>query len=291
MAVIFGMVLLAGFLAISVSKRKRHAADDDVQSGPQISAQHKNEIRRFWEVYRRATGFMRQGAWQEAAADYRQALSIDPGHEDSLYYLGNVMFELNQYDDAVSMWRQLIEVNPLSTRAHIQLGAVHSCGAQGAPFDLEIAEREFQRAHSINKEETGPVLKLGEVYLLKGQREQALTYFATAMQTNAKSIEAQYLTGYLEWQRGDRQAAQRALQQAARLSQAKLSAAAPTREGDTRTPGGGPILTEGASRRSFFARHWMALKTWERAEVSVPMMEAEYKKLDQQLSLLIKDAE
>jgi tetratricopeptide (TPR) repeat protein len=184
----------------------------------------------------------------------------------------------------------LVEVNPMSTRAHIQLGAVYSCGVEGAPFDLDIAEREFQRALAINKEETGPIVKLGEVCLLGGRSHEALTYFTKTIQSNFKSIEAHYLIGYLKWQAGDREEALEALGQAATLSRAKQPTGAPLGEGDTRTAGGGPILAESASRRSFFAPYWMALKTWEHTEVSEHQMEDEYKELDDQLNLLLKKA-
>jgi tetratricopeptide (TPR) repeat protein len=241
---------------------------------------------RFWEVYNRATNLMRGGEWSEAADGYREALAIDPRHEDGLYYLGNVLFELSRYDDAVAAWRRLTRVNPLSTRAHLQLGAIHSCGAEGAPFDLEVAEREFQRALEINKEETGPVLKLGEVCLLAGQDQRALSYLNTALQSNAKSVEAHYLIGYVEWRRGERGRALDALRDAVASSKIKRPKAQPLGEGDTRG-GKGPILAEGAGRKSFFAANWSALRSWEDEQVSTERMEAEYHDLDARLRILL----
>ena len=286
--IIVAVILLSVFAAISIRKSTRDMAVPETAEDSGLSAERKAEIRRFWDVHRRATYLMRQGAWEGATAAYQEALAIDPRHEDALYYLGNMFFELERYEEAVTTWRRLIEVNPISARAYLQLGAVYSCGAQGAPFDLEAAEREFQRALAINKEETGPIIKLGEVNLLSGRREQALTYFTTAIQSNSKSVEAHYLIGYLEWRRGDREAALQALRQAAELSRPKQKPAGePMGEGDTR--GGGPMLTEGASRRSFFASHWMALKTWEHPEVSERQMDDEYKGLDHQLSLLLEE--
>jgi tetratricopeptide (TPR) repeat protein len=287
--IIVAVILVAVFAAISVRKSARNTTVPETVEDSGLSAERKAEIRRFWDVHRRATGLMRQGAWEEATTAYREALAIDPQHEDALYYLGNMFFELERYEEAVTTWRRLAEVNPMSTRAHIQLGAVHSCGAEGAPFDLEVAEREFQRALDINKEETGPVVKLGEVYLLSGRSQQALTFFKAAVQSNFKSVEAHYLIGYLEWQRGGRAAALQALRQAAELSRAKQKPAGePMGEGDTRTTGGGPMLTESASRRSLFAPHWMALKAWEHTEVSESRMDDEYEGLDQKLRLLLE---
>lgn len=286
---VVGIVLILGFVAIAVWKgtQKNVAPDIEDYAGEeehdaQTEAQ-RAEIRRFWEVFRRATEFRLEGAWEEAAAAYTEALEIDPHHEDGLYHSGNVLFELGEYDQAVSAWRRMADAHPLSARAHVQLGAVYSCGAEGAPFDLDIAEREFQRALAINQEETGPILKLGEVYLLRGETQQALTYFMMVLRSNPKSVEAHYMIGYFKWRSGQKSEALGSLQQAVTYGRAKIPAGALLGEGDTKT-GPGPLLSQGA-HRSFFSQHWTSLKTWD-DEVSAGQMEEEYAGLDRRLKLL-----
>ena len=285
--VIVGAVLAAGFAAISVWKYGREAAGPAMDERSTISAVQKAEIRRFWDTYRRATDLKLQGAWAAAASAYREALEIDPAHEDALYSLGNVLFELERYRGAAAAWRRLIEVNPQSTRAHIQLGAVYSCGASGAPLDLGVAEREFQRALAINKEETGPVFKLGEVCLLSGQRQRALTYFTAVVRSNVRSVQAHYLIGYLNWLEGELEESRNALQQAVSLSRPKQSDGAFVGEGDTRGGKGGPLLAEGEGRKSFFASHRTALGTWQDEIISIPRMEEEYRELDRRVKRLV----
>lgn len=286
-AVIVIALLAAGFVAISLWKRGERArgADPAAVGSSDLSDDRKAEIRRFWGVYRRATDFKNKGEWEKAAAGYREALAIDGRHEDALYYYGNMLFELADYDAAVGAWRALTEVNPFSTRAHLQLGAVHSCGLEGTPFDLTAAEREFARAHEINKEETGPIIKLGEIAVLTGEYGQARTYLETALQTNAKSVEAHYLLGYLEWREGDGEAALQFLQQALQLGRVERPAGQPLGEGDTRV-GTGPILAEGAGRKSFFAPFWSALVEREGGVLSDADVEAEYQRLDDQMERL-----
>lgn len=265
------------FAAVALWKGSRGAGPAEERHSA-LSEGRKAEIRRFWEVYRRAAELKQQGAWAEAAPAYREALEIDPRHEDALYYLGNVLFESGRYQEAVTAWRRLVEVNPLSARAHAQLGAVYSCGAPGAPFDLDVAEWEFQQALSINGEESGPVLKLGEVALLKGDRRRALDSFTAASRTNFKSVEAHYLIGYLRWLEGDRVAALAALQTAVKLSQADQPVRGVAGEGDTKKKAS--ILSEGTSRKSLFGPHWTALRDWREGDVSAGRMEEEYRKLD-----------
>lgn len=139
-----GIVVVLLALAVLACDREEKPSppvqEDQVSS---ISAARKAEIRRFWETYRRATGLRVQGDWKAAVPVYREALEIDPDHEDGLYYLGNGLFELGRYEEAAAAWERLVEVNPHSSRAHIQLGMLHVCGAAGAPFDMDRAKREF----------------------------------------------------------------------------------------------------------------------------------------------------
>ena len=103
--VIVGAVLAVGFAAISAWKYGRDAgpARDERSTIPAVQ---KAEIRRFWITYRRATDLKLRGTWAAAASAYREALEIDPAHEDALYYLGNVLFELERYDGAAEAWRR-----------------------------------------------------------------------------------------------------------------------------------------------------------------------------------------
>jgi tetratricopeptide (TPR) repeat protein len=273
---ILSVALASVFAAITAWKAGRKT--ERVEEGAALSEGRRAEVRRFWEVYGRATDLKQRGAWAEAASAYREALEVDPRHEDALYYLGNALFEAGRYGEAVTAWRRLVEVNPLSARAHAQLGAVFSCGAPGAPFDLDAAEREFQRALEINQEESGPVLKSGEVALLKGDRRRALDHLTAVGRMNFRSVEAHYLIGYLRWLEGDREAALDALRKAVRFSQADQPVRGVAGEGDTKKKA--PILSEGASRKSLFGPFCAALRGWQEGEVSAGRMEGEFRKLD-----------
>jgi tetratricopeptide (TPR) repeat protein len=284
---ILSVTLVSLFVAVTAWKAGRKS--ERVEEWVALSEGRRAEVRRFWEVYGRATDLKQRGAWAEAASAYREALEIDPRHEDALYYLGNALFEAGRYGEAVEAWRRLAGVNPMSARAHAQLGAVFSCGAAGAPFDLDAAERAFQRALEINREESGPVLKLGEVALLKGDRRRALDYLTAVSRTNFKSVEAHYLTGYLRWLEGEREAALEALRKAVRFSQADQPVRGVAGEGDTRKKA--PILSEGASRKSLFGPFCAALRGWQEVEVSAGRMEGEYRRLDAALKGVLKENE
>ena len=277
-AILFGVVLVSLFVAVTLWKEKDRIDPGEVSG---LSSEQKAKIRHFWEVYRRAGMLKQQGAWEKAASAFREALEIEPGHEDALYFLGNVLFELERYEEAVAAWHRLAEVNPSSVRAYAQLGAIYSCGAPGAPFDLEVAERAFQRSLRINREETGPILKLGEVAVLKGDRDQALVHLMTVGRSNSRSIKVHYLVGYLRWLEGDPESARAALQKGVGLSRATRTAGGRSGEGDTQKSG--PMLAEGSGRKSFFTPYYMGLKAWPEEDVSVGRMKAEYQGLNRAL--------
>lgn len=243
---------------------------------------HKAQVRRFWELYNRATDLRLQGQWQAAAGQYQEALAIDGKHEDALYYLGNAFFELGRYGEAADTWRRLVETNPTqSSRAHAQLGMLHSCGAPGTPFDLTLAERELHLALAINKEESGPVIKLGEVALLRGDRRQALEYLSAGRNLNFKSVQAHYLIGYLKWAAGDAAGAHAELKQAAEFALAAKPPPEASGEGDTRTKG--PLLAKGVGSRGLLTAHWKGLDDWPKDAVTPAKVEEEYRRFDQRL--------
>ena len=270
------VLLMLAILACGREEKLSPPVQEDRASS--ISAARKAEIRRFWETYRRATALRVQGDWAAAVPIYRETLEIDPDHEDGLYYLGNGLFELGRYDEAAAAWERLVKVNLRSSRAHIQLGMLHACGAAGAPFDLDRARREFERAMAVNKEESGPVVRLGEVALLQGDEERAFEYLSTASRQNFRSVEAHYLLGYLHWKSGDLAAAEAALRRAVEMGRGKQVSASASGEGDTKE--GKPLLVVGTRPKSILELFWRGLG--ERKEDGM-RVEEEYRRLAEKL--------
>jgi tetratricopeptide (TPR) repeat protein len=193
-------------------------------------------IPEFWSLYREATNARSEGRFAAARDAYRQALALNDRHEDVLYYLGNMEFELGNFRAAEIAWRRLAEINSASARAHSRLGDLYACPDAGAPWDLRRAEAEYARASALNREETGPLLRLGEVALLQGDLKGAAQHFTAVIATHPRSVEAHYLKGYVAWKRGDKAAAGAAYRDAEAFTRAALAAAPPAvpSEGDTK---------------------------------------------------------
>ena len=179
------------------------------ESGREAAATdpRREAVRAFWEKLHAATGARMRRDCAAASALYEEALALDPRHEDALYYLGQCRRELADPVAARTAFERLVDANPASVRGHLALGALLASPDPAEPMDLAAAEAHLRRAHAINGEETGPVLRLGEVLLVSGRAGEAHEWFEAALRTNPKSVEAAFLAGFVAWDAGSGDAA------------------------------------------------------------------------------------
>jgi tetratricopeptide (TPR) repeat protein len=237
-----GFLIAVGVLFGAVTLMKgRPAERTGAADSLNISPAERGRIQAFWETYRRATDHRIAGRLQEAADEYGRALTLNPEHEDALYYLGNMDFEMGRFGAAEQAWQRLIAVNPTSARAHLQLGTLYFCVGGEERLQPQRATTEFERAAAINREETGPLLSLGEIALVQGELDKAGGYFDAVIGSNYSSVEAHFYRGYIEWASGEPDEAQRSLAAAIEHAQPSAPSADTPGEGDTRT-GSAPMV-------------------------------------------------
>jgi tetratricopeptide (TPR) repeat protein len=231
-AVALAAALLLLFAAVTLLKLRSRGNGAGGAPADQPTAA-TGRTREFWEIYRQATDERIAGHTQAAVQAYAKALELNPRHEDALYYLGNMDLALGRYAQAGAAWERLVTVNPASARAHSRLGDLHFCLQPGAPLDVARAEAEFRRAHEINGDETGPLLRLGEIALVRGSPARARYYLQAVIGTDAGSVAAHFLEGYLAWHAGDMQLAAAMFTRAVELARPR-GPATRSNEGDTK---------------------------------------------------------
>ena len=64
-----------------------------------------------------------QGRTQEAIAEYREALRINPGDTLTLNNLGMTFFELRQFSEAALNYREIVRLQPEYAQGHVNLAA------------------------------------------------------------------------------------------------------------------------------------------------------------------------
>jgi len=173
------------------------------EAAPEAAADPRREaVKAFWAKLHAANEERMRTGCGRAVSLYEEALVLDPRHEDSLYYLGQCRRETGRRAEARAAFEQLLEVNPHSARGHLSLGALLASPDRAEPMDLAAAESHLRRAHEINAEETGPVVRLGEVLLVRGRDAEAREWLEAALRTNPKSVEAAFLAGFAAWEPG-----------------------------------------------------------------------------------------
>ncbi|HVS13488.1 MAG TPA: FG-GAP-like repeat-containing protein [Thermoanaerobaculia bacterium] len=179
-----------------------HRLDTAVGATParSLTAEQRRE---FWRLQRQAMDVLKRDLDPAAAIPlFERVLALDPGHEDSRYYLANALAFEGRIGEALRQLDELRTRQPLSHRGHRQWGVLRARSARSRA-DLEAAEAAVARALELNREETGSLLALGEIHLLLGDLEVAREELEWACRSNPRAVSGFFLRAYLAWSRGD----------------------------------------------------------------------------------------
>ncbi|MEK7685893.1 MAG: FG-GAP-like repeat-containing protein [Verrucomicrobiota bacterium] len=202
---------VSGLTSAAKSEIGKEAAISQERTGTSPAAKPPDEKARlleFWNKQRGAMNAMKVDKnIPKAIQLFRQALELNPRHEDSRYYLGQCLAAQGDAPGALAQLEELTRINPQSHRGFQQWGTLRAIFAQ-SDADLAAAEKSLAKAHSLNPEETGALLVLGEVSLLRHDLKMAEQRLADACATNPKAVAGFFLRGYLAWKRGDQAGAE-----------------------------------------------------------------------------------
>ena len=174
----------------------------------------REQVVEFWNKQRAGMDAVKiEGDLPKAIGLFRQALALNPEHEDSRYYLANCLAALGDLEGAMTELDTMRRLSPGSHRAHKQWGVLRAMTAESGA-DLEAADRALERALEINQEGIGSVFVLGEIALMQGDRARADERFAQATRTNPKAVGGFFLRGYIAWKDGESAEAVRQLEAA-----------------------------------------------------------------------------
>jgi len=188
----------------------------------------------FWNRQRAAMDAMKlEGNDAKAIRLFRAALELNPDHEDSRYYLGNCLARQGDVNGALVQLQELIRINPSSHRGLQQCGTLRAIFATN-DADLVAAEQFLEKAHALNPEETGALLVLGEIALLRQDSTKAEERLSAACRTNPRATGGFFLRGYLAWKSGEAGRASTLLAEARETLGKDWQPKGATAEGDVR---------------------------------------------------------
>ncbi len=165
-------------------------------------ADDRSRTAAFWTIQREAMRTLKVDRdVARAAVLLREAIALDPEHEDARYYLASALATMGDVAGALVALEGLIRLNPSSHRALARWGALRAQSAQ-ARAELVAAEVSLQRAHEVNPEETGALLALGEIALMLGDLTRAEERLSAVCSANPRAAGGLFLLGYLRWKQG-----------------------------------------------------------------------------------------
>lgn len=257
-------------ILVAVSCTKVPSADNEttvIDNTDSLALAKNKDIQNFWTLYRQATKNRFAGLWQEAIDGYTMALKINNQHKDAIYYLANMHLELSEYQKAEETWYKLLQVNPLSSRAHYQLGKLYLNKDAIKFFDLDKATIKFQKTAEINRDFLAPVLHLGQISLIKGNYKDSREQLKIILGSDYKNVEAFFLLGYIDFRQGDMEKAMTNFNKAREYSVKQAPIKGVKGEGDTKT---GESLERGVSQSIFF-EYYKNLATDKNVEIEAEM--------------------
>jgi tetratricopeptide (TPR) repeat protein len=161
----------------------------------------------FWTKQHAAMDAMkRDHDCNKAVPLFREALTVNPQHEDSHYYLANCLATLQDVPAAIAELDILAHINPQNHRAFQRKGELLAASANSRT-QLKAARQALNAALRLNSEETGTLILLGQVALAEGKSGEAEQDFAHACVANPHAANAWFLRGYIAWKKHDSQQA------------------------------------------------------------------------------------
>jgi tetratricopeptide (TPR) repeat protein len=143
----------------------------------------------------------RERDFSKAAGLFREALALNPEHEDSHYYLANCLVALGDIPAAIAELDELARINPQNHRAFQRKGELLAASAS-SHSQLDQARQNLSTAIQLNSEQTGTLVLRGEVSLAMKDFARAEQDFTHACQMNPRAADAWYFRGFIAWSEG-----------------------------------------------------------------------------------------
>jgi tetratricopeptide (TPR) repeat protein len=156
-------------------------------------------VTQFWDKQHAAMDAMKgERNFPKAIWLFREALAINPAHEDSHYYLANCLAVSGDIHAAIVELDTLARINPQNHRAFQRKGELLAASASSRS-QLELARQPLNAALRLNSEETGTLSLRAQVDLALGDYKAAESDLTHVCQANPRAVNAWFLRGYVAW--------------------------------------------------------------------------------------------
>jgi predicted TPR repeat methyltransferase len=172
------------------------------------------------EFYNRGLQHHQAGRLEDARADYRDVLRLQPEHADALHMLGVLAYQVGQYDEALTLISRAGKLKPPNAGVYSNLGNVLQARGQ-----LEEAVAAFRNAIKLAPENTIAHNNLGNALRLQGKTAAAVDAFNRALTIDSGYTDAHVNLAITYQAMGDDARAASSYEQAVKLDPGNKPAA------------------------------------------------------------------
>jgi Flp pilus assembly protein TadD len=196
------------YRAVSLTGRKRFVqAEADIRKAMELNSQNPAA---YIEM---ANLRVAQQHFAEAALSFQQALDLSPSSPEALGGLMNVYVAQNQPDVAVAVAHTQIGKVPKSSVFYDLLGTVLFANKK----DLNGAQAAFEKAGSLDRNNSDALLKLAEVQIARGSKDEAIATCVNSLKEHPDEPSFYVLLGELYESKKDWENAEQMYQKALKL--------------------------------------------------------------------------
>ena len=163
-------------------------------------------------ILKLALRYHREGNLDYAKYVYQHVLGIDPQNADALHLLGVSVYQSEQYDIAINLITQAIQIDSTKPLFFTNLG--NAFQKQGK---LEKSVQAYQKAIQIQPDYADAYYNLGNAFQKQGKLEQSTQAYQKAIQIQPDYAEAYFNLGNSLREQGKLKESTQALQKAVQI--------------------------------------------------------------------------
>ncbi len=116
-----------------------------------------------------------QGSVEDAIANYKRAVELDPYYDRAYYYLAHQYLKQGERNAALNALEKCVELNPEDYVSYNDIGSIYE-----NEKNFDIAENYFKKSLAINPEYFRALYNMGVVCKARGDNDRALMYYKRA---------------------------------------------------------------------------------------------------------------
>jgi Flp pilus assembly protein TadD len=196
-------IIISGLLAQLLRERRFHKAAWAVVAG--------------WVVFCGILTVRQNLTWHEPVSFYMRTLKYSPGSPRALYNLANVYSGQGQTDQAIALYKELIDAKPDMNKV-VAMAFNNLGNAYIAKDDRPKAREAFEEALRIDPGFALAYNNLGNVLAETGRRAESLPAYQKAIELDPDYADAYFNLGVALWEAGELNEAEEAAARSLRIN-------------------------------------------------------------------------